>query len=192
MRRFKARMPKSKEKHSGTKVHLIGPGTVLVANHILRDTEVGARDPAGGNDTIQLGRSYEAECNVGDVCRYINVMLQCGPTVNANTSAGWIEYAFVTKREADADPVNTNLGTQTLQNVCTTYFRNECFHTGAVPIGQAQCATANILLKIPKAKQVLRAGEQIVLYLYARTPNSVETATQTFKVYSTFIYSNHH
>ncbi len=64
---------KAHEKHSGTKVHTIGPGTVATAFQIIRDTEVGDRDPSGGNDTIQLGRSFDEECNIGDSCKYVNI-----------------------------------------------------------------------------------------------------------------------
>ncbi len=183
------------EKHSGTKVHVIGPATVATAFMIVRDTEVGDRDPAGGNDTITLGRSFEEECNIGDVCKYVNIHLQGGPTtVSAGNigNNGWIEWAFTCAKGSDPPPVNTNLGVSTLGDVCTKYFRNECIYTGNFPVGGAQPASQEITLKIPKTKWMLRVGDEWTLWLHARTVSSTETGTDTFKVYSSYNYINKH
>ncbi len=191
-RMVRATRGKSSEQHSDTKVHVIGPGTVLVANHILRDTQVGARDPAGGDDTIQLGRGYGEECNVGDMCKYINIFIEAAGKSTADASQGWVEWAFVIKKTSDPNVTNANLGTNTLGDVCTKYFRNECIFTGVVPVGIAQPNAVAIQIKIPKTKAVLRTGDQWILYLYARTSRVTETGTDTFKVYSSCMYRNYH
>jgi len=185
-------MPKSREKHSDTKVHTIGPGTVAVAFQILRDSEVGDRDPAGGNDTITLGRGYGEECNVGDICRYINVHIQGGPRLDDVTSTGWIEWGVVIKKGLDPEPTNTNLGTQTLGDSLTKYFRNECLFTGNIPIGIRNANSQEIRIKLPKAREQLRAGDQVVLYLYGRTVSATETGTGNFRVITSFNFINHH
>ncbi len=180
------------EQHAGSKIHIIGPGTILVANHVIRDSEVGPRDPAGGNDTIQLGRSFDNECNIGDICKYVNLFIQVGPRAHADASIGWVEWAFVKKLNQDAIPTNVNLGTQTLGTVCTRYFRNECIFTGAVPVGRAQPNIHNVTIKIPKQFQKLHVGEEFVIFLFARTVINVTTATDTFNVITSFIYRNYH
>ncbi len=192
-RKFRTRLGKATEKHSGTKIHVIGPGTVAVANHIIRDTEVGDRTPAGNNDTITLGRSLEEECNVGDQCAYINIHLQCANRSSTNDqNTGWIEWAVALHKGDDAPPINTNLGVSTLGDVVTKYLRQECLFTGAIPVGLNQPAVGEIKLKIPKNKQKLRVGDQWVIYFYARNITSTETATDTFLVISSFNYINHH
>lgn len=184
---------KAHEKHSGTKVFTIGPGTVATPFHIIRESEVGDRDPAGGNDTIQLGRSFEEECNIGDLCKFVNIHIQAGPrTPGSGQNIGWIEWAFTISKGSDAQPVNTNLGTQTLGNVMTTYMRNECLYTGAIPVGFNQPAVAEISLKIPKSRCALRVGDEWTLWMIARTVSATETATDTFRVISSFNYINYH
>ncbi len=181
------------EKHSGTKVHTIGPGTVVIANHIIRDTEVGDRTPAGNNDTITLGRSLSEECNVGDKCKFVNIHIQTGPrTITADTNVGWMEWAFCCHKGDDAPPVNTNLGTQTLGDVCTKYLRQECVYTGAIPIGKEQTAVAEISLKIPKNKVRLTVGDLWILYLFGRTVSATESGTNNFRVITSFNYKNYH
>ncbi len=191
-RSFQKLRTKVYEKHSDTKIHTIGPGTVAVAFQKIRDTEQGPRDPAGAEDTIQLGRSNGEECNQGDICKYINVHIQAGPQLSAVANIGWIEWAVVLKKSSDANPTNVNLGTKTLGDVCTKYMRNECIMTGALPVGDRQASVTEIQLKIPKAKQMLKTGDEWMLFLYARTSSAVQTATDTYRVISSFNYKNYH
>ncbi len=192
-KRRRTLLGKAFEKHSGTKVHVIGPGTVIMPKHTMRDTEVGDRDPAGGNDTITLGRSYEEECNVGDSVKYITIHLECVPRViNDLIAIGHIEWAFVIHKNSDLPPDNTNIGISTLGDICTKYFRNECIMTGNVPINASAGTSQEIPLKIPKGKVNIRTGDVWNLYLYARTASATETATNTFKVLSSFNYKNYH
>ncbi len=180
------------EQHADTKVHTIGPGTIVTANHILRDTEVGDRDPDGGDTTIQVGRGLGEECNVGDTCKYLNIFIQVGPRLEQFVANGWIEWAICMHKGTDTPPTNTNLGTLTLGTVCTNYFRNECILTGNIPVGLNQPNSATIKIKVPKFKQKLRVGDRYTLFLYARTISATETATNTFRVISSFMYKNYH
>jgi len=180
------------EQHSDTKVHTIGPGTVIIANHIMRDTEAGARSPDGGDTTIQVGRGLGEECNIGDICKYINIFIQAGPRSDALTNTGWLEWAFVRKRSLDTNPTNTNLGILTLGTVCTNYFRNECIYTGVIPVGRRQPNMVALHIKIPKNFQKLLFGEQLVLFLFFRTVSATETGTADCRVLTSFIYRNYH
>jgi len=196
MRRRRAILKtKSHEKHSDTLVSTVGPGTTLIGKLIVRDTEQGDRDPAGSTDTIQLGRGNNEECNQGDTCKYVNIHCQCGPTAvaeNNTTNNGWLEWAFVCKKASDLDPTNTNIGVQTLGDVCTKYFRNECIYTGNFPVGGQQPSSQEIQIKIPKTKMTLRTGDEWVFYFFTRTTSATETATNSFKVISSFNYINYH
>ncbi len=196
MRRFrKSRMVVAQEKHAGTKIHTIGPATAAIPEHIMRDTETGPRSPAGTNSNIQVNRDFAEECNVGDTCKFINIHIQAGPRNVSATNAvnnGWIEWAFACHKSSDAAPLNTNLGVQTLGNIITNYLRSECLYTGAIPVGGAQPAVAEISLKIPKSKQVLRVGDEWVLYLAARTVSATETGTTDFRVITSYNFINKH
>ncbi len=185
-------MGMASEQHANTKVHTIGPGTVTVANMIIRDTEVGNRDPAGQNATIQVGRSFAEECNIGDTCKYLNIFIQVGPRLEQFVANGWVEWALCMHKGSDTPPTNANLGLLTLGNVCTNYFRNECILTGAIPTGQNQPNYIEIKIKVPNFKQKLRVGDRYTLFLYARTISATETATNTFRVLTSFMYKNYH
>ncbi len=183
------------EKHADTKIFVIGPGTTTVSEHILRDSQVGDRKPAGGNDTIQLGRSFGEECNIGDTCKYINIHIQAGPRVISTTNtqnSGWIEWGFVIHKGTDVPPTTANTGTLTLGNILTNYYREQCIFTGSIPVGGVQPVVAEIRLKIPPKQQVLRVGDEWTLYIIARTISSVATATDTFKVVTSCNYINKH
>lgn len=186
---------KSHEKHSDTLVSTIGPATTPFGRLLVRDTEQGARDPAGGTDTIQLGRGNNEECNQGDTCKYVNIHIQVGPRViNATNTihSGWLEWAFCCHKQSDTVPAITNFGVQTLGDICTKYFRNECIYTGNVPVGGSQPASQEITLKIPKNKMVLKTGDNWVLYFGVRTISASETDSNTFRVITSFNYINYH
>ncbi len=184
------------EQHAASKVHTIGPGTVITAEHIIRDTQVGPRDPTGGNDTIQLGRSFAEECNIGDKCKFVNLFIQVSPRLIQDpisiAKTGWLEWAFCCIKADTAPPTNVNLGTQTLQTVCTRYLRHDCILTGAIPVGALQPAVASIQIKVPRAKIKLTVGDEWILFLHFRTASATETGTAEVRVITSFIYRNYH
>ncbi len=192
-RRIRRQLQKmSYEKHSDSLVSVIGPGTVVIPSMLIRDSEVGDRSPDGNTDTIQLGRGNNEECNVGDLCKFINIHIQAGPKADASTSAGWIEWAFCIMKGSDAEPTKTNLGTNTLGDIMTKYLRNQCIFTGAIPIGFTQPASVTILLKIPKRWIRLVQGDVWRLFFMPRTVSTTETGTNNYHVVTSFNYKNYH
>ncbi len=184
---------KAYEKHSDTLISVIGPATDPIPDILIRDSEVGDRDPAGGTDTIQLGRGTNEECNVGDICKFINITVQASPRIiDTIANTGWLEWAFCIMKGSDPEPARTNLGTQTLGDIMTKYMRNMCIFTGAIPIGASQPAVATISLKIPRSKQRLVQGDVWRFFFLPRTASSTETGTATFKVLTSFNYKNYH
>ena len=183
---------KAYEKHSDTLISVLGPGTTVIPSLLIRDSEVGDRSPDGNTDTIQLGRGNNEECNVGDICKYINIHIQAGPRATQTVSEGWLEWAFVIVKGSDPAPTKTNLGTNTLGDVMTKYLRNQCIYTGAIPIGTQQTAVAEISLKIPKTRQRLVQGDEWRLFYMPRTIDAADTGTATFMVVASFNYKNYH
>ncbi len=184
---------KSYEKHSDTLISVIGPGTVVIPDMLVRDTEQGDRNPAGSTDTIQLGRGNNEECNQGDICKFINIHVMFAPRViDSAQSTGWLEWAFCIMKGSDPEPTKANIGTNTLGDIMTKYLRNGCIYTGSIPCGSNQCATAEITLKIPKAKQRLVLGDVWRFFFLPRTISSTETSTSSFKVITSFNYKNYH
>ncbi len=184
------------EKHADTLITIAGPGTVVIPRHVMRDTEVGQRDPDGASVNIQANRTFGEECNVGDTCKYINIHIQAGESTatatNSAKSSGWIEWAFVCHKSQDTAVAKTNLGTLTLGNICTNYFREECIYTGIVPVSPLNPTVQEITLKIPPKKQVLRAGDIWELIFMPRTVSTTATDTDTFMIITSCNYINKH
>ncbi len=160
---------------------------------MLRDSEVGDRNPAGSNDTIQLGRSFAEECNIGDICKYINIHIQSGPRlVDDLLSMGWLEWAFCIHKNSDPPVAKTNLGVSTLGDICTKYFRNECIFTGNLPLSSSGCSAQEITIKIPKSKQRLSVGDVWELIFIPRSASATDTSTNTNFVITSCNYKNYH
>jgi len=192
-RKRRTLLGKAFEKHSDTLLTVSGPGTALIGVHTMRDTEVGARDPAGSDDNIQSSRRFGEECNTGDICKYINIHIQAGPRlVDDLQGMGWIEWAFCCHKSSDPIVTKTNIGTNTLGDICTKYFRNECIYTGNLPVSSSGTASQEITLKIPKSKQRLSPGDVWELIFFPRTTSSIDTATNTFQIMTSFNYKNYH
>ncbi len=185
-------MGKAYEKHSDTLISIIGPGTATVSELLVRDSEVGARQPSGATDTIQLGRGNNEECNTGDICKFVNLQVMVAPRSATTANIGWLEWAFCIVKNVDPSPLVTNKGTNTLGDICTKYLRNQCIFTGAIPVGNAQPAVAVISLKIPKSRQRLVQGDEWKLFFWSRTTSSTETSTDMHKVITSFNYKNYH
>lgn len=183
---------KTYEKHSDTKVHIIGPGTIGVPFEIIRDTEQGDRSEDGNTDTIQLGRGNNEECNQGDICKYVNIHLEIMPTSSSDFTTAVIEWAFVKMKASDLRPTKSNLGTNTLGDVMTKYLRNQCIFTGAIPIGQFQASVQEISLKIPKMMWMLKTGDQWLIFFNVRSSVITDTATDSVQLVSSFNYKNYH
>ncbi len=187
---------KAYEKHSDSLFSVVGPGTVVIPSMLVRDSEVGDRSPDGATDTIQLGRGNNEECNVGDLCKYVNIHVAIAPRTTPDPLAvvniGWLEWAFCIMKGLDPEPTKTNIGTSTLGDIMTKYLRQGCIFTGSIPVGALQPAVAEITLKIPKNKIRLSQGDVWRFFFLPRTASSTETGTNNFKVITSFNYKNYH
>ncbi len=170
-------------KHSGTIVDNVGQGSNAVKLVILK-TSGGPRSTDGGPMTIQSFSSTDDECKTGDTCKYVNLSLQVGPRqgLSEDDRTGWMEWAFLCVRENETEVPATNLGTQTLGDICTNMYRGECIMSGVVPVGSTQPAVATIKLKIPKLKQTIKLGDEWRYLTNFRSVSSTSTSTIALRV----------
>ncbi len=194
MRRFrKARLTKNKQKlaHAHSLVVTHGPGSVPT-KFILTETQGGARSLSGAGSAVQSSRDTEETCQVGDLIKYLNIFIQTSSKNAAlNVNMGWLEWAVVCKREADADIPITQLGVSTLGVVANQMYRNECILTGNFPLGLDVPNSVPIIVKLPKTKQYLTLGDTYVLFVYYRTSSSTETATDSVKSVLSTIFNSY-
>ncbi len=175
-------------KHSDTLVHTIGSASAPSLHNIM-DTASGPRSVDGAHQDFAIESLTDETCQVGGIVKYINLILQCCVRPNetsgaANNNVGWIEWAVVMVKETETQAPITQLGTQTLGDICTAMYRNECIYTGAIPCGDTLPTVQNIALKVPRSKQRIRIGDEWRLYLYYRDVSSTAMGTDTARVIS--------
>ncbi len=176
--------------HADTLVANIGPSSVPTEFEVM-ETEAGLRSTTGATQTIKDSASTGEVCNVGDTIKYINLFIQAAarPSISVpNDRPGWIEWAVVMVKESETSIPNTQLGVQTLGNVATNMFRNECIYTGAFSIGLNNPNMATIKIKVPKFKQKIRFGDEWRLYVANRSNNTTDTSTDSVRVILSFMY----
>ncbi len=177
--------------HSATNIANIGgasaPGTMVVL-----DTEAGSRTLTGTAQQIQVGQRTDQECNVGAVVKYINLFIE---VINRNgvgaDGRGILEWAFVCVKQSETAVPITNIGVQTLGDICTKMFRNECIYTGAFPIGLEQPNYLPIKIKIPNFKTNLRIGDEWRFITHFRDGNSTSTQTAAVRIVKSFMYKSY-
>ncbi len=192
-RRTRLLRGKSFETHADSFLANVGSGST-VGKFIITETEVGARSTTGSPQSVQSFRSTDETCNVGDFIKYINVKIQCAPrdVTPANDRNGWIEWAIVGKREADADIPNTQIGNLTVATIAKQMYKNECIFTGSFPMGATQANQETIQVRIPKPKVMLKTGDTFVLFTYFRSSNSANVATNTMRLINSYMYKCYH
>lgn len=180
--------------HSDTVVANIGAASVPQTMVVL-DTEAGARPLTGSTSTIQVGQGTNEEVNVGTTVAYVNLFIQVGNrfsgTVDDSFVGGWLEWAFVCVKESETAVPITNLGVQTLGDVCTKMFLNECIFTGNLPIGERQPNKLDIQLKIPKFKQSIKRGDQWRFVTAYRDMKATSTSTTSTRLIKSFMFKSY-
>lgn len=188
-RKRKPRLTRGKlgVKHSGTLIDNIGTTSVPTEFEIIR-TDTGARTIDGFPQTIQNEAATDEICRVGDLIRYVNIHIQAAARDTVAADNGWLEYAIVTKREGDVSIPITRTGTQTLGDIATQMYRNECIWTGFFPIGRRMPNGAELRIKLPSTKMQLHIGDQVILYVYFRSQLSTSMESDNIRVILSYNY----
>ncbi len=192
-RRIQISKFKTAVQHAGTLLLNSGFAQAPDSMDVLR-TQGGARTLTGDSQTIQSFAITDEVVRTGDIVKYINLFLQvCArPNVSVNQNrVGWLEWAFVMVKESETAVPITQLGVQTLGNVCTNMFRNECIYTGAVPCFDPGSNYAEIKIKVPKFKQKIRLGDAWRFITFWRSSNAADTQTDTMRVVKSFMYKTY-
>ncbi len=192
-RRFpKVTMPRA-YKHSGSLLASVGFGSNVTRQDIML-TSGGQRSTDGSDTIIQSSANTSDKCRVSDEVKVVNLNIQAGarPNIgNAEDRTGWIEWAFVCVREDEKDVPSTNLGTQTLGDICTNMYRGECIYTGAIPIGDTQPIMQPITLKIPKSKRKIKLGDAWRFLTLFRAVNATSGGNTNVRLIKSFNYLCH-
>ncbi len=193
MRRIPVYRTKGAIQHSGSQIDNTGGSSVPETLEFMA-VHSAARTITGAEDTTTNTRSTGETCNIGDTIKYVNLFIEAAGRVDvevAKDRIGWLEYAVVLKRFADANVPITELGTETLGTVCTRMFEGECIWTGCFPIGELQPNCVSLKIKIPKSKQILKTGYEWSLIMYFRPASSTSTSTTAVRVWSSYMYKGY-
>ncbi len=180
-------------KHSGTLIANVGQGSNVTRLDIML-TSGGQRSTDGSSQTIQSSANTEEICRTADIIKYVNLFIQAGARPDIGTPearTGWIEWAFICVREDEKDVPTTQLGTQTLGDICTNMYRGECIYTGSIPVGNAQPITQPISLKIPQSKATIKLGDSWRFLTFFRAVSSTAAGTTNIRLLKSFNYIDH-
>ena len=184
-------MGKDPIKKSTTIVNILGQGSSNPGR--LEIIEVTGRDSAGSVVDIRDGQTTDNKANVGDIIKYLNICMQCGPREEQGQQTdiqnnGWLEYALVCTKERDQAMASTNLGLHTLGDVATKQYRGDCIYTGCFPIGAQQANSLDLKIKLPPRMVKLQLGSTIVLYFHFRSTNTTDLRSDSHKMIASAIY----
>ena len=169
----------------------IGPATNPNFELVIAEVAAGTRDSSGATKNIREGGDTAATCNVGDIIKYVNLVIQCGArdaSAPEDDTSGWLEWAVVKSKENRVVPQTTNLGTMTLGVVCTNAFRGDCILTGNLPVGGDQPNTVDIQIKIPKIFCKMQIGSSLTLYMHYRSTNAASLDTDLVRIIASAHY----
>ncbi len=191
MARHRAAIGKFKTgiQHSQTSVGNTGANTVESFSFL--ETSGGPRSLGGATTTITASRTTGDIVNVGDIVKYVNLFLQAGGRLDTDLQedrTGWMEYAIIMVKESEAPVAVTNLGLQTLGDVTTKMFRNECIWTGAFPVGRDQPNSVSLQIKVPKFKQKIRLGDEWRFVFHFRAVDAASTSSIAVRFIASTIY----
>ncbi len=188
-RRIRISQVRTGIQHSKTSVGNTGAATV--ESFQLLETSGGARSLGGATTNITDTRTTGEVCNVGDVIKYINIFLEAGGRLDTDLQedrTGWMEYAVIMVKESESPVLVANLAGQTLGDVCTKMYRNECIWTGAFPIGRDQPNNMALAVKVPKFKQKLRLGDEWRLAFHFRAVDAASTSVIAIRFIASTMY----
>lgn len=178
--------------HSDSLVSTIG-GASAPTEHVLLVTN-NARTTTGAAQSIQDGGTTGEGVQIGSQTKYLNIFIQACTRPSASTAderTGWLEYALLMNKESDTTIPITQLGTNTLGDVATKMYRNECIWTGNFPVADGQPNSAELHIKVPKFKQKIRIGDEWKLYCYFRSSVTTSASTTAIRLMTSTIYKNY-
>ena len=170
-----------------TNLDNIGSGSTPSAFQLI---SVPQRSGTGSNVTIRDSQNTSNIANVGDVLKYVHIVLQAGNR-DTNVEAGdtgWLEWAVTFEKEKISTIPSTNVGVVTLGNIAMNMFRGDCLMTGQLPIGSIQPIVQEIMIKIPKNKVKLQLGSALQLHTYFRSVDSADVRTDNIRLVKSTFY----
>ncbi len=178
-------MGKEPIKHSTTLVSTIGNGSNAGAFELVTTT-AGDRSLDGSPQVIQTEASTGNKVMVGDIVKYVNVILQAAVTEAGNDGntqiQGWLEWGVTWRDEVTVNVPSTNLGTRTLGDILTAMFRGDCLMTGEFPVSVNLPNVSRIQIKLPKKAIKFKLGCELVLHTHFRSANVTDLETDTVRL----------
>ncbi len=178
-RKIRATRGKLGIKHADSFINNIGGGSIPTA-FTLVEVDAGSRTET--HQSIKGSADTDNTCMVGDLIKFINVHIQISPRGGANAESGWLEYAVVWQQENATKIGIAQMGTQTLGETATNFFRNDCLWTGFIPVGKTSASGAEFTIKTPKAHQYLKIGDSYILYCWYRSSDSTDVSTTLMRL----------
>ncbi len=173
-------------KHGSTLLANTGPGVGSLFVHKIFDTNVGERLSQGATQVIKAEAKTDRTCEVGDIIKYVNICIECGPrgatSTNQKEDGGWLEWGVIWQREEDANLGVTNIGVETLGVLLGRMYRENAIYSGCFPLGSIQTMSVDIKIKIPARMCKIKMGDKLKCFAYTRGTLSTDSRTDSFRL----------
>ncbi len=166
-------------KHAASFINNIGSGSIPTAFTMV---EVNAGSRTESHQSIKSNADTDETCMVGDLIKYLNIHIQVAPRANTAEIPGWLEFAVVWQPE-DATKISiTNVGTMTIGEIATNFYRNDCLWTGFIPVSANLGTGLELTIKTPKKHWFLKIGDSYILYCWFRSNDSTSSGTGSVRL----------
>ncbi len=164
----------------------------LTAGSVQQVVVMQPTDQVGSSGTADIFENADTLNKVtpNSVCKYINIReeLSIKPDIAA-AQPGFYEYALVYFDEQQSDPtvdsqISTNVGTQTIGDLCVNLYRGKCVWNGSLAIAKEQPQVLDLKVKIPPRFCKSVRGAYWILIHFFRSAVTTDTTSQMSAVYS--------
>ncbi len=149
---------------------------------------------ATGTSDVFENADTKNQVSANAVVKYVNLRDQfairntdSAPTTDEQP--GWVEYAVVVFTEQGTIPtvesaITSNIGTQTLGDLCINLYRGKCLWNGAMRISREVPEVLDLKIKIPNKYCKMQRGSYLMVLHYFRSVSATDTATSVRQIHS--------
>ncbi len=164
----------------------------LVAGNVLETIVIQPTDDVGSSGTADIFENADTlnKVSSNSICKYINIReeISIKPDIAA-ANPGFFEYALVVFDEQQSIPgvdvqISTNIGTQTLGDLCVNLYRGKCLWNGSVAIAREQPQVLDLKIKVPPKFCKQMRGMYMMWFATFRSAVTTDSTSTIPAVYS--------
>ncbi len=128
-------------------------------------------------------------CSANSLVKYLNIRLESGIRDVAPEAPGFVEYAVIFFEKQESEPtvnslITSNIGTQTLGDLCRNLYRGDCIWEGAFRVSRELPEVLDLKIKLPGKCIKTERGKYLMFLKAFRTNDVTDTTSDCRSWYS--------